>query len=47
MFEGKKDEVVWRGIDAIKNKKKVRINVYLFILISDYYCISDVRLLYF
>lgn len=22
MFKGKKDEVAWRGIDVIKNKKK-------------------------
>lgn len=24
MFKGKKDEVAWRGMDAIKNKKKAR-----------------------
>lgn len=43
MFKGKKDEVAWRGIDAIKNKKKARTNVYLFILTSDQHCTPDAR----
>lgn len=36
MFKGKKDKVAWRGMDAIKNKKKARTNVYSFILTSDH-----------
>lgn len=43
MFKGKKDEVAWRGIDAIKNKKKARTNVYSFILTSDHHCTPDAR----
>lgn len=43
MFKGKKDEVAWRGMDAIKNKKKARTNVYSFILTSDHHCTPDAR----
>lgn len=43
MFKGKRDEVAWRGIDAIKNKKKARTNVYSFILTSDHHCTPDTR----
>lgn len=43
MFKGKKDEVAWRGMDAIKNKKKARTNVFSFNLTSDHNCIPDAR----